>query len=412
LSGCFVVLAWPTTAASAIGQAAKAVDNNDVIYQKETTSGTDDVGFWAVYDTQVIPEKSRSKGDYPCCLMVKMKMVIKSSDDDQVLDRVPVWAVSTNDSCATYGQTEQELRIKWNSTYVPDYNDDDEEEEAFGDIFEEEKENEVDDKEGDNSAKEEDASEKESEEEEYVPELDSHLTMTFRMGSDAEPRVPYSEDEVWIWTSRLEFETPDWRVRLDMDKLFESPRLFSFTCKGKSVSLPAVAQRLRPATTPENDTAMNSSSIVSSSEVAFDSVGRSSDAIFQNVTLVFHHLEVEAFRNHRYYAEFTHMKWDCQRGWPYSHVPALVNLAMSVFTVIVAGHFAMRHRSWKLEQLRNEVEAAAAAADNNNNNNDDNDEDCRSGYEDLSYQADDEQDELVTSSYISVTSSPTTNSED
>jgi len=302
--------------------AAAAPDNvthttTGVSYGTEATIAGSNVGFWAVYSTEVLElEKStRPQGDHPCCLMVKMKMVVMCGDE--VLDQVPERAVNANDTCSTYGEGEQELRLSWKSdSSALTFNSS-----SSGLKDESAEEEDITD--------DEEATEEDDDDDDDVEDDDSHLTMTLSMMPDSNPRIPYPEDDVWIWMSRLHFETPSWRIKLKGVKLFEAPRLFAFTCKGQTISVPAVARRLD----------------LGSSGRPAGQDGQGSDMV--NVTLVFHHLEVEGFRDHRFYAEFTHMKWKCHYGWSHGHVPAVVNVVLVAFTLFIAVHFAMRHRNWK-----------------------------------------------------------------
>jgi len=288
--------------------AATTSENQTVVlsYRTEATPSSD-VDFWAVYST--VPEDKTEEGDFPCCLMVKMKMEIIIGD--QVLDLVPDWAVNANDTCSTYGEGEQELRLSWNSTLSSTS--------LMTNISSG----------GGSNNETGDDDDYESGEDEEISMI-SHLTMTFKKDIDTDPKIPYTESDMWVWTSDIDFETPNYRVKINNVNLFQAPWLFAFTCKGQSIFVPAVAERLGRGDGPSSDAS---------------SVFEDKDRV--NVTLIFHHLEVEPFRNHRYYAEFTHLKWDCHLGWPYSHIPVIVNLVLCAFTIFMAGSFYSRHRDWK-----------------------------------------------------------------
>ena len=54
-------------------------------------------------------------------------------------------------------------------------------------------------------------------------------------------------------------------------------------------------------------------------------------------------MQVETFRKSRFTSHFTHLKYDCVRGWPYGRLlPVVVALALVVLCVGVAVAFLAR----------------------------------------------------------------------
>jgi len=133
---------------------------------------------------------------------------------------------------------------------------------------------------------------------------DSSLTAVFssgpRQGNQSCDSFCDSYD-TWYWMSRFQLKTPTVTIKLtDMD-VFQTPMLFAFACKGK--------------------------------ELTFEVVGKVNGQQ-ETLFLSFHHLEIEAFRKDRYYTSMTHLKWDCQVGWPYKNLAYIVNAIIIVVVLV------------------------------------------------------------------------------
>jgi len=139
----------------------------------------------------------------------------------------------------------------------------------------------------------------------------SSLVMTFKSGPPSQDNQGYED---WFWLSKLSIRTQI--VKLDIRDMhaFAAPLLFAFRCKSQTMSLSSIAEvKGKP----------------------------------ENVTVTFHHLEVEPFRENRYYESLTHLKWDCHNGWPYSFVPGVLLSVVMVLAIVMITDMYLSHRRWR-----------------------------------------------------------------
>jgi len=129
---------------------------------------------------------------------------------------------------------------------------------------------------------------------------DSSLTAVFSSGP-RQGNQSYGYDK-WYWMSRFQLKTPIVTIKLRDIEVFQTPMLYAYACKGKEITFEVVAK-----------------------------VNGQKEKVF----LSFHHLEIEAFRKDRYYTSMTHLKWDCQVGWPYKTLAYIVN-AINIAVVLIS----------------------------------------------------------------------------
>jgi len=259
-------------------------DHVEPTYDKETQPGVE-VGSWSVFETfstqnhtEPNPEKSIQ---HPACLLLKMKLIVRHGNTTLV--NIPHWAQHLNDTCnlpedlnkydrADNTSTPQAVHLTWNDDGTDNY-------------------------------------------------TDSALTLGFSSGPQQGQHY-----EQWYWMSRLELETPTVSLKLRDMKVFPTPKLFAYTCKGKKMSFEVTAKV---------------------------------DGQEEKVFLVFQHLEIEAFRKNRFYTSVTHLKWDCQVGWPYKNIALIVNGIIILVVLVSAAFIYLRCRQWENRQRAQEQETRA-----------------------------------------------------
>jgi len=253
-------------------------DHIQPIYDKETLPGVV-VGFWSVFDT-FSTHKTHSQPnpnlviEHPACLLLKMKLIVRLGNT--ILVDVPETAQSQNDTCyqpkeehlnkykrADYTYTPQQVHLTWSDDDV--------------DIY-----------------------------------ADSSLTLVFSSGP--RPQQGDQHYDQWYWMSRFELQTPTVTIKLRDMKVFPTPMLFAYACKGKEITFEVMAK-----------------------------VNGQKEKVF----LSFHHLEIEAFRENRYYTSMTHLKWDCHVGWPYNKLPLIVNGIIILIVLLAACYIYLRCRKSK-----------------------------------------------------------------
>merc|ERR1712111_289996 len=286
-------------------------DDIQPIYDKETLPGAV-VGFWSVFHTSST-HKTHSEPnpnlviEHPACLLVKMKLIVRLGNTTLV--DVPETAQSQNDTCYLPKEEHLNKYDRADYTYTPQlvqltWSDDD------MDIY-----------------------------------ADSSLTLVFSSGPQQGigtkgPKIrsrrstSYSKSHVfsalgqgdqrydqWYWMSRFELQTPTVTIKLKDMKVFPTPMLFAYACKGKEITFEVMAK-------------------VNGQE--------------EKVFLSFHHLEIEAFRENRYYTSMTHLKWDCHVGWPYNKLPLIVNGIIILIVLLAACYIYIRCRKSKNRGTKDE----------------------------------------------------------
>ena len=79
----------------------------------------------------------------------------------------------------------------------------------------------------------------------------------------------------------------------------------------------------------------------------------------EDIRLVLSSVRVEPFRRGRHYDDFTHLKYDCIKGWPYAWVDASIGLALLVASLAFSVIFFLRcrKRSKRYANLKEETES-------------------------------------------------------
>jgi len=283
--------------------------NAAVLYSRETES-KDGVGFWSVYDTLTSRHDDKEKQangddseiDHPACLLVKMKVVVTSAEDNNVLARIPATAEGQNDTCYLMSDSQkdlaadihdfsahQSLRLRWKEENSP---------------------------------------------------LHSSLAMGISRGSVTDLELLNEGYDRWFWVSSLVIRTPKITLKLRDLHLFSAPLLFAFSCKSQAMSIRA------NATLTEQEIVNNTATTTKTKK---------------GVKITFHHFEVEPFREKRYYDSLTHLKWDCHTGWPYSWVPIVVNLVTLLTVICVTTDWYFSYRRWQLKNQAGDADNLLAA---------------------------------------------------
>lgn len=242
------------------------------IYDEEVIPKRE-VGFWSVYDTfatHKVSDETDTNTLHPACLLLKMKLVVRLGNTTLV--DVPSSAESQNDTChlseeqhfnsedrVDYTDTPQSIHLTWND------------------------------------------------------DVDSNVTSSLTLVMSTGPQEGNQEYDQWYWMSRFVLRTPSVIIKLKGLKVFPTPLLFAYTCKGQELTFEAAAKV---------------------------------EGEDKTVFISFHHFEIEAFRENRFYTSLTHLKWDCHVGWPYYHVPIIINIVISILVIVSAADIYRRCRKY------------------------------------------------------------------
>jgi len=111
-------------------------------------------------------------------------------------------------------------------------------------------------------------------------------------------------------------------------EMMRAPNLFAFVCnKPLYIAMEAKVSKI----TTSNDTPL-----LSDGQLAIPT------SVDYNATLELANVKMELFRMKRYYNDFTHLKYDCDYGWPYEWVAHTILVIALVLGVAVFVNFTSR----------------------------------------------------------------------
>lgn len=124
----------------------------------------------------------------------------------------------------------------------------------------------------------------------------------------------------------------------DLD-MMRAPTLFAFVCT-KPVYIPMQA-KVSKITTTDNSLLLSDEQLSIPKSVNYNATLELSDVI------------LELFRIKRYYNNFTHLKYDCVRGWPYEWVAHTILVIALVLAVTLFVNFTSRFLKSKQPEYSN-----------------------------------------------------------